>query len=233
MSAARRLPFMERTSHKSTSSCFVIVYCFSPTPLGIASTMTRLVWQRHPRYTLGVLLVLVVTFYFLSPYYETSQPLLAPPPTPATYNDHDLPARMERAERIYNKILHNRQGLIHKFGPTPSDVVMSVFFLIAFQLRSTIGIHFICQVSSRQGSVARLYCVYVTNCPSVMFTRLISVITGDFFPPAFNCPHEVERIGALGDGGKWICGLSRLAEKPDCIVYAFGKSVRLPYISFN
>ena len=32
----------------------------------------------------------------------------------------------------------------------------------------------------------------------------------------------MERHGALGDGGKWICGLSRLAEKPDCIVYSFG-----------
>ncbi|KAF8957203.1 hypothetical protein BDZ97DRAFT_1847750 [Flammula alnicola] len=44
----------------------------------------------------------------------------------------------------------------------------------------------------------------------------------DFFPAAFNCPHEVERLGALGDGGKWVCGLSRVAEKPDCIVYSFG-----------
>jgi len=44
----------------------------------------------------------------------------------------------------------------------------------------------------------------------------------DFFPPAFNCPHEVERLGALGDGGKWVCGLSRVAQKPDCIVYSFG-----------
>ncbi|CCM04155.1 uncharacterized protein FIBRA_06317 [Fibroporia radiculosa] len=44
----------------------------------------------------------------------------------------------------------------------------------------------------------------------------------DFFPPAFNCPHEVERIGALGDGGKWVCGLSRLVDKPDCVVYSFG-----------
>jgi len=44
----------------------------------------------------------------------------------------------------------------------------------------------------------------------------------DFFPPAFNCPHEVERIGSLGDGGKWICGLSRLADKKDCVIYSFG-----------
>lgn len=26
----------------------------------------------------------------------------------------------------------------------------------------------------------------------------------DFFPPAFNCPHEMERVGRLGDGGKWF-----------------------------
>jgi len=44
----------------------------------------------------------------------------------------------------------------------------------------------------------------------------------DFFPAAFNCPHDVERLGALGDGGKWVCGISRVAEKPDCVVYSFG-----------
>ncbi|KAF5339969.1 hypothetical protein D9611_012433 [Ephemerocybe angulata] len=44
----------------------------------------------------------------------------------------------------------------------------------------------------------------------------------DFFPAAFNCPHEIERHGALGDGGKWVCGLSRVQDKPDCIVYSFG-----------
>ena len=50
----------------------------------------------------------------------------------------------------------------------------------------------------------------------------LNVCSGDFFPPAFNCPHELERIGNLGDGGKWTCGLSRVAQKPDCIVYSFG-----------
>jgi hypothetical protein len=44
----------------------------------------------------------------------------------------------------------------------------------------------------------------------------------DYFPAAFNCPHEVFRLGALGDGGKWVCGMSRLAEKPDCVIYSFG-----------
>ncbi|KAF8466812.1 methyltransferase domain-containing protein [Russula ochroleuca] len=44
----------------------------------------------------------------------------------------------------------------------------------------------------------------------------------DFFPPAFFCPHELERVGELGDGGKWLCGLSQLQEKEDCVVYSVG-----------
>ena len=52
---------------------------------------------------------------------------------------------------------------------------------------------------------------------------------GDFFPPAFNCPHELERIGALGDGGKWLCGLSRLESKPDCVVYSIGAATHASF----
>ena len=35
-------------------------------------------------------------------------------------------------------------------------------------------------------------------------------------------PHELERVGALGDGGKWICGINQLQEKEDCVVYSIG-----------
>lgn len=49
---------------------------------------------------------------------------------------------------------------------------------------------------------------------------------GDFFPPIFNCPHELDRLGALGDGGKWMCGLSRIEDKPNCVIYSFGTSPR-------
>lgn len=45
---------------------------------------------------------------------------------------------------------------------------------------------------------------------------------GDFFPPVYDCPYELERIGAIGDGGKWVCGLSQIANKPDCVIYSFG-----------
>ncbi|KAG8845112.1 hypothetical protein FRB96_002714 [Tulasnella sp. 330] len=44
----------------------------------------------------------------------------------------------------------------------------------------------------------------------------------DFFTPAFNCPHETERVGILGDGGKWMCGLSKIDPKPGCTIYSFG-----------
>ena len=46
---------------------------------------------------------------------------------------------------------------------------------------------------------------------------------GDFFIPTFRCPHRVERVGTLGDGGKWVCGLDRVARqhKP-CTIYSFG-----------
>lgn len=47
----------------------------------------------------------------------------------------------------------------------------------------------------------------------------------DFLPAAGNCPWEMERVGRLGDGGKWVCGMSKYealpARKP-CVVYSFG-----------
>ncbi|TDL19823.1 hypothetical protein BD410DRAFT_899970 [Rickenella mellea] len=57
-----------------------------------------------------------------------------------------------------------------------------------------------------------------------MFPRRKEYTVWDFFPASFNCPHEVARIGRLGDGGKWVCGLSRIQEKEDCVVYSFGIS---------
>ncbi|KAJ9151820.1 hypothetical protein NKR23_g2752 [Pleurostoma richardsiae] len=47
----------------------------------------------------------------------------------------------------------------------------------------------------------------------------------DFTPASFGCPHEIERVGRMGDGGKWVCGMSRyetLPKERPCIVYSFG-----------
>ncbi len=46
----------------------------------------------------------------------------------------------------------------------------------------------------------------------------------DFFPPAYSCPWDVQRVGRLGDGGKWVCGMSKyesVTSRP-LIVYSFG-----------
>lgn len=135
------------------------------------------VWQRHPRYSLFVFIVLVATFYLLNPY--QAEPSFKPT---FSLNDNDLPGRLARSDRIYDKLLQDRQGLIKKFGPSPADVALFP----------------------------------PDKDPWPAYT------VWDYFPAAYNCPHEVQRLGALGDGGKWVCGLSRVQEKPDCVVYSVG-----------
>ncbi|KAH7911460.1 methyltransferase domain-containing protein [Hygrophoropsis aurantiaca] len=136
------------------------------------------IWQRHPRYVIFVALVLFATFYLLNPY----QPSIPLDSYAAYIRDNDLPAKILRAERVYNKVIADRKELIRKFGPTPHDVVMFP----------------------------------PDKDPWPAYT------VWSFFPPSFHCPHELERIGALGDGGKWACGMARLEHKPDCIIYTFG-----------
>jgi len=43
--------------------------------------------------------------------------------------------------------------------------------------------------------------------------------------PAISCQHE-RRIGALGDGGKWVCDPHRILNKPSksCLVYSIGSN---------
>ncbi|KAF4568481.1 putative methyltransferase-like protein 24 [Pleurotus pulmonarius] len=140
------------------------------------------VWQRHPRYTLFVFLVICGTFYMLSPYNLDLPQQYSPVRTSTIYTDNGLPKRVERSDRIYSKVLRDRQAMIKKFGPTADDVDMFP----------------------------------PDKDPWPAYT------VWDFFPAAYNCPHEVERIGAMGDGGKWVCGLSRVQKKADCVVYSVG-----------
>ncbi|KAF2026709.1 hypothetical protein EK21DRAFT_103055 [Setomelanomma holmii] len=36
----------------------------------------------------------------------------------------------------------------------------------------------------------------------------------DFFPATWTCPHDFQRVGRLGDGGKWVCGMSIYESLP-------------------
>ncbi|KAJ7875068.1 methyltransferase domain-containing protein [Mycena leptocephala] len=44
----------------------------------------------------------------------------------------------------------------------------------------------------------------------------------DLFAPAFSCPFPVYRVGTMGDGGKYVCGLERATQHPNCVVYSMG-----------
>lgn len=55
-------------------------------------------------------------------------------------------------------------------------------------------------------------------------------IIWDEIPASFNCPYEIERIGRLGDGGKWVCGLSRYEQTyKHSIVHPFGIQQELSF----
>lgn len=78
------------------------------------------VWQRHPRYALVLGVIILATFYLIGPYQGPSSF------SPRFITDNDLPGRLARSDRIYKKTLQDRQGLIQKFGPRPSDVATYV-----------------------------------------------------------------------------------------------------------
>ena len=44
----------------------------------------------------------------------------------------------------------------------------------------------------------------------------------DFFGPDYTCPYSKERVGRIGDGGKWVCGMRALLEDRPCLVYSVG-----------
>ena len=75
-------------------------------------------FARHTRFTLLVLVTILVVFLLL---------FSGPPATRSwRLSDADLPGRLERSHVIYEKLLKNRQELIKKFGPHPKDVVKCV-----------------------------------------------------------------------------------------------------------
>ena len=77
-------------------------------------------WQRHPRYAIVVVFIVLTTTYLLRPY------LIEAPPasTLVLIRDNGLPGRLTRAESAYEKMLERRQKMIEKHGPTPFDVAM-------------------------------------------------------------------------------------------------------------
>ena len=47
----------------------------------------------------------------------------------------------------------------------------------------------------------------------------------DYYTPDYNCPLLKERVGRIGDGGKWVCGVkSNLLQTAGCLVYSLGSA---------
>jgi FkbM family methyltransferase len=46
----------------------------------------------------------------------------------------------------------------------------------------------------------------------------------DPFRDFYRCPAGLEKVGALSDGGKWVCGVENLLQRPGCVIYAVGSN---------
>ncbi|KAH9949115.1 methyltransferase domain-containing protein [Amylocystis lapponica] len=127
---------------------------------------------RHPRYAVFLIVCGLVTVFLISrpapvPYFSTAS------------RGASLKGFLLEEDAHYSKVVHDREAMVRKYGPSPSQIE-------SFPLRDT------------------FYTLW------------------DYFIPAFQCPHRVERVGTMGDGGKWMCGLDRIARQSECVVYSFG-----------
>lgn len=89
------------------------------------ATMAPTVWQRHPRYSVMVMVAILTTVYLLMPY----QPEPAANYKRIVTSGADLDGRMLQSHGIYDRLLEARKGLIKKFGPNPSDIALYVVYL--------------------------------------------------------------------------------------------------------
>lgn len=72
------------------------------------------------------------------------------------------------------------------------------------------------------GTMDKLPLYAATDSPSYGYSPYT---VWDFTPASYGCPHEIERVGRMGDGGKWVCGMSKyeaLPKNKPCVIYSFG-----------
>ena len=123
----------------------------------------------------------------------------APRPLASFADANALALRVKRAERAYQKMLRGREALIAKVGPSPHDVALCV--VLAACNCSPFDYP---QIPTRQAAMASLHRLCVHSCPiraqGLTHSYPRSHSAGDFFPPEFSCPHELERVSSLGDG---------------------------------
>lgn len=60
------------------------------------------------------------------------------------------------------------------------------------------------------------------------FSLSTGINVWDLYSPQLSCP-DVVRVGKIGEGGKWVCGLSQLAHDNACVMYSFGISTDISF----
>lgn len=73
-------------------------------------------------------MVILTTIYLLNPYRSPLRTDLYEIPI----RDSELPSRLERAERVYSKMVGERKEMIRKFGLTARDILMYVNQIITY-----------------------------------------------------------------------------------------------------
>jgi hypothetical protein len=183
----------------------------------------------HPRYSIALLVSFFICILYLFNANSGPGGFSRPYPPSSKNRPHGLlvSEQLRLSEAYYKEHLRNRQKFIERLGPTPDTIPACVvnLFLGATIIILNPGFPNPC---SFPATGTHLY----TLCPPLPLPYRPSLsdlcvcfffAIGDFFLPAFPCPHRVQRVGTLGDGGKWVCGLERLIRKPKCVIYSIGQ----------
>ena len=56
------------------------------------------------------------------------------------------------------------------------------------------------------------------------YHRPTGAVWVDPFRDFYRCPAGLEKVGDLSDGGKWVCGVDDLLQRPGCVIYSVGSN---------
>lgn len=143
--------------------------------------------QKRNRYvSLGAVALLCFLFFHSQPQASQFYEHLASKPHAAKAAPHSgyrsTRERVERSHKLYAESIDRRNALIRKIGPNPKE-------LSAFPTTKERQERRVCLHSSKSD--------FDSHCCKM-------VILWDLLSPAWSCPHELQRLGPAGDGGKSV-----------------------------
>ncbi len=54
-----------------------------------------------------------------------------------------------------------------------------------------------------------------------LWSYKVATYLWDWWTPYWPCLDR-ERVGRVGDGGKWVCGMQQMQRMAQCVVYSYG-----------